>query len=225
MVDLRPELKNFLHQLPISVGSVLLIIFYTIGFIGIGFSENPYFAYLTPINLLVSLLILLLYHPVWMRQSILFLLICYAVGFGVEVVGVNTGLLFGSYEYGSVLGSKFWNTPLIIGVNWILLVYSTGMTSNYFLRTLKPILKTAIGATIMVVLDFFIEPVAIDLEFWTWENNIIPVQNYLMWWLVSFILLYLFHTWLFQLQNKVARTLLALQFCFFGGLNLLMLLR
>ena len=51
----------------------------------------------------------------------------------------------------------------------------------------------------MVLLDIMIEPVAIELDFWQWEGGNIPLQNYLMWfivalfmnWIISFNKLYL----------------------------------
>jgi putative membrane protein len=45
-------------------------------------------------------------------------------GFFIEAIGVNTGLIFGNYVYKTTLGWKFLETPLIIGVNWILLTCS-----------------------------------------------------------------------------------------------------
>ena len=39
-----------------------------------------------------------------------------------EAIGVNTGLLFGTYEYGANLGFKIFGVPLIIGVNWTVLI-------------------------------------------------------------------------------------------------------
>ncbi|NJL75319.1 MAG: carotenoid biosynthesis protein [Saprospiraceae bacterium] len=210
-----------MNRLPLALGSLLLIIFYIIGLVGIGFTDHEAFVKLTPINLLVSLGIILWYQPKWTLQVVFFLFVCYLVGFTVEVVGVNTGLLFGNYQYGTVLGIKVWSTPLIIGVNWILLIYSTGMCSNFFLQKINHLQKALLGATIMVVLDVLIEPVAIALDFWSWESGVVPLQNYLMWWIVSFALLYAFHFSLPNMQNKVARTLLLLQFCFFGSLNVL----
>jgi putative membrane protein len=30
----------------------------------------------------------------------------------------------------------------------------------------------------MTALDYFVEPVAMALGFWHWENDVIPLQNY-----------------------------------------------
>ena len=40
----------------------------------------------------------------------------------------------------------------------------------------------------MVGLDFLIEPVAISLDFWSWQGGQIPLQNYIMWFLISLVM-------------------------------------
>ncbi len=204
-----------------TLGSAILIIFYTIGIIGIGFSGYDSFILLTPFNLFVSIAVVFWYHSEWNFKTIAFLIFCYLVGFGIEVAGVNTGKIFGVYEYGRVLGWKLWKTPLMIGVNWVMLVYCAGMTVNWYFLNGHFLVKAAIAATIMVVLDLIIEPVAIHYDFWTWEAANIPIQNYISWWLISFFLLSLFHFLHPESRNKVAHTLLALQFTLFALLNFL----
>lgn len=206
---------------PTTIGIAILIIFYTIGIIGVGFSGYDQFILLTPFNLLLSITVILWFHPNWSSQTLLFLLTCFLVGFGIEVIGVNTGKIFGVYEYGRVLGWKLWDTPLMIGVNWVMLVYCSGMVTNWLLPKWHFLVKAIVSATVMVILDLIIEPVAIHYDFWTWAASDIPIQNYISWWLISFILLSLFHFLHPRGQNKVARVLLALQFGFFALLNLI----
>ncbi len=206
----------------ISLGSFLLIVFYIIGIIGIGFFKSPQFILLTPLNLLISVIIMLLYHSNWTIQFVIYLLLCFLVGFGVEVIGTNTGQLFGAYQYGEALGWKLWNTPIVMGVNWVMLIYCSGTVINSLLLNIPFFIKAAASASVMVVLDFFIEPVAIYCDFWKWEAANVPIQNYLMWWLISFLLLLSFHFLAPKLENKVARTLLILQFAFFIILNLIL---
>ncbi len=206
----------------IALGSFLLIVFYTIGIIGIGFFNSSQFILLTPLNLLISIIIVFSYHAAWSIQFILYLIFCFLVGFSVEVIGTNTGQLFGAYQYGEALGWKLWNTPLVMGINWVMLIYCSGTVINSLLPNTPFFIKAAASASVMVLLDFFIEPVAIYCDFWKWESVNVPIQNYLMWWLISFLLLLLFHSLAPKLENKVARTLLVLQFAFFIILNLIL---
>ena len=59
------------------------------------------------------------------------------LGFGVEVIGVETGLLFGDYEYGSGLGPKVLKVPMLMGVLWWILLLGTHHWSSRWLSFLK----------------------------------------------------------------------------------------
>lgn len=115
-----------------------------------------------------------------------YLLIAWLVGFLIEVLGVNTGLIFGNYYYGSALGLKVFNTPLMIGVNWFLLCYTVNqITEKIFRRSLINIL---LSATIITAFDSIIEPDAMRLGMWSWLNNVVPLQNYIAWWITALFL-------------------------------------
>ena len=74
---------------------------------------------------------------------------------------------------------------------------------------------------LMVGLDFLIEPVAISLDFWSWEYDIIPLQNYIGWFVIAFILQLIFLNVLDKAEkNIVAVSLFGWQIMFFGVLNL-----
>jgi putative membrane protein len=143
----------------------------------------------------------------------------YMAGFLIEVIGVNTGQIFGDYTYGSALGIKLWATPLLIGVNWLILVYCTGVFLELFNFKSKW-LFSALGAGILLGIDFLIEPVAIRFDYWSWFEGVIPVQNYLGWYIFSFCLFLFFSASNFNKKNKAAVVLLFAQLCFFLALNL-----
>ena len=211
-------------QIPYEqVAIIVLTILYTVGIIGISIPVHPDFVMLTPINLLVSLLLILLFHDNWDRGSLIFIVFCYVLGFGAEVFGVQTGILFGDYTYGKVLGPKVLATPLMIGVNWVLLAYSSGIVINHLLpEKTNRFLKAFLATGLMLLLDVLIEPVAIKLDFWTWTGrDTPPLHNFIGWGIVAFIVLSIFMYFLPKRKNKVAIALLALQFIFFLSLNLL----
>jgi putative membrane protein len=140
-------------------------------------------------------------------------------GFFIEVIGVNTGQVFGFYTYGTALGIKLWATPLLIGVNWLILVYCTGVFLETF-NLKSQWLFSALGAGILLGLDFLIEPVAIRFNYWSWFEGVIPIQNYLGWYIFSFFLFLFFSGLNFNKKNKAAVVLLFAQLCFFLALNL-----
>jgi putative membrane protein len=192
-----------------------LSIIYAVGITGILLPLHPQFILLTPLNLLLSLVFMLWFHPAWSAKTWFFLAVSFTLGFAAEVFGVNTGLLFGTYTYGDVLGWKTWNTPLIIGVNWILLSYSAGTTINIFLPKWHWIGKGIAAALLMVGLDLFIEPAAMRLGFWSWPGNTVPLQNYLGWFAVALPILLIFAYTQGGIRNKVGVALFVLQWLFF----------
>lgn len=199
----------------------VLSILYLVGILGIALPIHPDFVLLTPLNLFISLVLVLVFHPSWGKSTYLFLGLCYLIGFGAELFGVQTGLLFGDYKYGPVLGPQILGTPYIIGINWILLAYSSGVGVNHVLSGKNKWLKAALGATIMVLLDIFIEPVAIEYDFWIWQGRELPpIQNFVGWWFVAFMVHFLFQVLQPNIKNKVGIALLVLQFLFFISLNL-----
>ncbi len=205
-----------MFHLPWDVaGAAALIIVYTVGILGILRNVNESFIYLTPINLLFSVFVVLALHYPKNRNFWLFVLLAYTIGLGIEVIGVNTGQPFGSYAYSDVLGPKVWSTPLIIGANWLMLTYCIGNAVQQFFPRRSWIMKATIGALLMVLLDFLIEPVAIKYGFWSWSSETIPAANYLTWMVVAFVIMTLFYQLLPRSDNKVALVLLFLQFGFF----------
>ena len=157
--------------------------------------------------------------------------ICVLVGIAVEIVGTSTGWLFGDYSYGTVLGPGIRNVPFIIGINWFITMYCCGVAVHFFLQHIiaklaeqtgkqaKAIRMLSIivdGATLAVFFDWLMEPVAVKLGYWTWHGNgEIPLYNYLCWFLVSMILLFIFQKLQFSRQNKFAVNLLLIQAMFF----------
>lgn len=112
-----------------------------------------------------------------------FLVLSYIVGFLVEVAGVNTGVIFGEYKYGDVLGWKTWGTPWMIGVNWFIVTYVVNQLVMKW--NLNRILHAIVAGLLITALDYIIEPVAIKLGMWTWHHDSIPLKNYLAWFVVS----------------------------------------
>lgn len=195
----------------------LLIVVYLVGMVGTNFNLHEQFWSLTPVNLIFSLAMILTAHKEWNRSFGLFIVVCFTTGFLVEVIGVKTGLIFGEYHYGETLGFAISGVPLTIGVNWLMLVYSSACVANSLFE--NAFVKALFGASLMVLLDVLIEPVAINNDFWYWADNLIPLQNYVAWFVISFFLHSLFQWKFGHIKNRVAWVLMILQFLFFAALN------
>jgi uncharacterized membrane protein len=209
---------------------IVVSMMYLAGTIGLLLPQTqPYFKLASPFNLWVSLILLLLFHQDFNKSFIFTAIFILLTGFFVEVLGVHTGMIFGKYWYGQTLGTQFLDVPLVIGANWLLLVYCSAIvTQNIFSFSKKyfainsPNLYTftqaIFSSILMVFLDFFIEPVAIKLDFWHWQNEQIPTQNFQAWFILSFVLNCLFLKSKFLKINLFAPLLLFLQFLFFWSI-------
>ena len=199
----------------------LLLLFYFFGTLGIATDVfKDFFLPLTPLNLLLTLFIFFRVNNVYSKSFILLSVLIFILGFSVEALGVQTGMLFGRYSYGNLFGFKIFETPVLIGVNWLFLSLSTYGIVQYF--TNRWFLLVLIPPLLMTGLDFIVEPVAMKLGFWTWENDTIPVQNYVMWLATSIFihgLIYLFRP---KIQPKISFVVYIVQLIFFGLLNLIL---
>lgn len=203
------------------IASLALLIFYTVGIVGLLLEEyRELFLSLTPFNLLLTLGLFSWANQDFSKRFGLSFLVVFLIGFGVEVVGVATGSLFGSYYYGDSLGIKFLDVPLIIGVNWFLLAYSTKGISDKLSENI--FVKSLIASALMVGLDVLIEPVAIQLDFWHWENDIIPLQNFVMWFVTAFVIQLILNKLANRINIFIAISVYIVQVLFFGLLNLML---
>lgn len=196
-----------------TLSILILAIVYSVGIVGIKFNVFGDILSLTPLNLLFSLAVLLWNHDNWNRKFLIAIVLVALAGFFVEVAGVQTGVIFGTYTYGKTLGWKWLGVPLTMAVNWLILVYCAAAIVSK--RDWSVPMKALVGAVMMTSMDAIIEPVAIRYDFWHWEGGAIPVQNYLAWGIISFLLFVLFHKLVPSINNKVAFALFLFQIIFF----------
>lgn len=212
-----------------DIATSIAIFFHTIGLVGLLYSDRAFFIQATPFNLILSFVLICWTQEAINRRFILFFTACFCVGFAAEAIGVNTGRLFGDYVYGAVLGFKLNNVPLLIGVNWFIIIYCCGISIHTLLtklvdpklaettgpsRSIKALSVIVDGAMLAVFFDWLMEPAAVKLGYWTWAGSI-PFFNYLCWFGISLVLLALFHFSKFNKQNKFAVNLLLIQCMFF----------
>ena len=203
----------------VVIARIFLFVIYFVGMTAISLSFlKDVFIQLTPYTLLVSALILLVFHRKWDYSNLIVVITIVLAGYFVEVLGVHTGTVFGAYSYGPVLGMKVWSVPLIIALNWLILIYcSYFMALKLFPQALPKIAATAV---LMVIMDLLIEPVAIGLTMWTWEDGSPSLQNYGAWFVISLIFAGLLHLMKIEPKNPMAGYLFFYLLMFFGVLNL-----
>ncbi len=209
----------------IRFSRVLLVVFYGVGVAGMALSfTRPLFTALIPFALLLSMGILLFFQPRLKEGTTLgIFLVIYLAGFLVEMMGTNTGEIFGKYLYGSGLGPKIFNTPLMIGINWLML--SLAFTDLVARSGIKGWAGVPVAAAGMVVYDLVLEQVAPRLDMWNWEGGTIPLRNYAAWFTLALLFQILLRVTRIPVKNPVAPAVLLCQFFFFLLLLLFLIIR
>lgn len=202
-----------------KVVKIIVVIWYLVGIAGFMIRPlAPLFQKLTPFGIIIAAVLLLYFHEPKNKKSGLIFSGIALSGFIVEVIGVNTQFIFGFYKYGNSLGPKILDTPLAIGINWLILIYCISAWA-------KPIRDTwyfpLVGAAAMVTFDWLMEPVAIATDMWGWAYNSIPTKNYIDWFLVSGVLFLMIRILKLEIRNPIANLLFLMQLIFFLSLNLL----
>ena len=190
------------------------MIFY---FVGLGLYIIPatrqFFIIITPYTLVLVAVAIFYYHKNWNFNTLIVLFFIFAASIGVEIFGVASGKLFGVYSYGNSLGYMIVDVPVIIGLNWIILVYGSAAVISAV--TTKSILKIVGASVLMVVYDFVLEKAAPLMNMWKFEKGHPPFQNYIVWFIMAVIFHFIVNIFRLNTVNKPARAVFIIQFFFF----------
>lgn len=171
------------------------------------------------------------------RQRLqIWILICAVATFLLEIIGTNTGLIFGNYNYGTVFYFQFFGTPLLIGLKWVVVILGSVTAAKFiiftFLNKLKVIenpeslsfifLVSFLASLVATLFDWFLEPVAIKLGYWSWDGGFIPFTNYLAWFIITFVFSFFLYLMKIKLKPSFLFKWFWLQFLFIAIINLFM---
>ena len=102
----------------IFISIFIIWLFNLSGIVGILSSYSAWFLGYTSLNLLIYVVLIIWNLENISKKVLIAFSIPFFIGFFTEYLGVNYGLLFGTYSYGNNLGIKIWGVPLMICVNW-----------------------------------------------------------------------------------------------------------
>jgi len=202
------------NVLPVTEVKKFILIFYSIGILGflIPWSRNIFIT-ITPFALLLSTYLLAVYHNKYFKREVFVFFTIFFLGFCIEAIGVNTGYIFGNYSYGGALGVKLFNTPLLIGLNWLFLTYTATAISEKI--TNKTALQLIIVPSVMFAYDLVLEQLAPKMDMWSWTSASVPLKNYIAWWIIGFLFVGLIKIFKIETKNPLAAILFICQFLFF----------
>lgn len=197
-----------------KAGVSILILLHVVGAIGFISPLSDWFVYLTPLNLIITAGMLWIDTEKDQPRAWPVALVIMTLGYLVEVLGVKTGVIFGTYSYGDVLGWKVLEVPPLIGVNWLIVIWGAfslsltiGVTGPYRWLT------TAIFA---MALDLLIEPVAVHYGWWSWGGIKPPIQNYIAWFIVAAVMGIMFEKYPLVRKPRLGVVAFICQILFFG---------
>ncbi len=181
------QIKHYSTYIKVESISIFTLWLFTISsLIGIGLGEVDWFITKTPINLMLGFLLTLINLPFDKKYSKSIFVSIFILGMLLEIIGVVRGDVFGQYYYGDNLGFKLIGVPLMIGIYWAVLTTVTSQIARLFFKNM--IVVAIIGASLMVGLDVLMEQMATTFDFWYFEGGVAPIQNYVTWFLASFLL-------------------------------------
>jgi len=225
-MEYSAPLTTAAHSRRLRVAQGLVLLFHVTGFVGLAFSKDPgFFLRFTPLTLLLTAVLLFAFQPKRGAAFWSFAITVMVLGFVAEVIGVNTGRVFGHYTYGDTLGPKLLDAqplvgvPPLIGLNWLVLTYVCGILARYV--PLPELPRTLLAALLMVGLDVCMEPIAGRYDFWHWTADVIPMQNFRDWFIFACILQMLFNRAGFAKFNPLVPLVYLTQLLFFFFLGTL----
>jgi putative membrane protein len=182
---------------------------------------------LSAINLLMMSVLVIINQEDMSKQIIMTLATLMLIGLTAEWLGVHGGILFGDYYYTGVLGAALWNVPIVIGLNWAIVILGCYTLSSIMLSSSwTPVklktraFKIMLTALLATVFDYLLEPAAIHLNFWQWKDAEVPLLNYASWFGVSLVAALLLSLRKLT-DNKFAAVLLLTQVIFFIAITLM----
>lgn len=140
------------------------------------------------------------------------------VTFLLEWLGVTTGMIFGEYRYSDVLGFAPGGVPLIIGFNWVLVIAGSIVLSSILTSHTSAV--SLLSGVFALLFDLFLEPVAVTLNYWSWEGGRIPLQNYAAWFIIAAISAFFYMKTVKKTLPPIFAYYFLLQLIFFISLQL-----
>lgn len=166
----------------------------------------------TNVYIVLSAVLVILHGAVtkgWKRALFGFAVL-FIVGFVMEGLGVNYGLIYGPYHYIDALGPRIWGVPFIVPVSWELNMYPAFYLAMYLLpsdliskattfwqKTIFVFLVSTVGALFCTAYDLICDPVYCLLtDQWVWHRpgdymsfvrGGIPLTNYFGWILTGMV--------------------------------------
>jgi putative membrane protein len=156
---------------------------------------------------------------------LLWSIVTMAMTFLLEAIGTATGLIFGPYTYGQTLGFKLFGVPLLIAFNWLIVILAGVQVAWKVQQRVRwlghsPWVPAIFTGLFAMAFDYILEPTAIRLDYWTWQSQSVPLQNYLAWFLIAAVAAFSFRILKLRTESRLPTVYVLIQLVFFLVLGL-----
>ncbi|MCX7878866.1 MAG: carotenoid biosynthesis protein, partial [Ignavibacteria bacterium] len=160
--------------------------------VGLVIMLNSYTEYLWTTSLFISIqalvTLILLITQYGVSSALLCFGACSFFSFIIEYIGLSSGFPFGKYSYSGILQPMLAGVPIAIVFAWFVLVVNS-LLSLGNLHSVKFYITVFLSSVMVMSVDLMLEPFASFINrFWIWENEEIPLQNFISWFISSLIL-------------------------------------
>jgi putative membrane protein len=196
LVDRRPERPIPLRDLSSTVRAVAMLALITVGLqISYPLLHGTVRMRMTVFIVVVSALTCVA-HAVVSRgpvRAFAGVLATAGLGFCLELLGVNTGVPFGDYSYGSGLGPRVLGVPVVVALAWTMLAWPAAIAARRLVRGRAA--RILVGAWALASADLFLDPQLVAAGAWQWRHPsphlpgvpTVPLSNLLGWLLAGLL--------------------------------------
>ncbi|MCX6991302.1 MAG: carotenoid biosynthesis protein [Chlamydiae bacterium] len=156
------------------------------------------------------------------KRTASYLILAMIIGYSAEFIGINTGLVFGSYYYNPENPLMIFGVPLFIPVAYGYLIYSGNLLlvaiSKRFLKKSNLWLLAILSGFILTLKDVVTDPIHSTIQSeWIWRMGGayfgVPIHNFIGWFFVFTIMTFVTVSLCWHLKGrstkiKIDKTLL-----------------
>lgn len=128
-----------------------------------------------------------------------------ALIFLLEIINLNSGL---KLETASLIF-----IPFTAAFNWILIIAGSIFIAKQIDKNIW--ITALLAGTLAVLFEVMLEPAAIKLGYWKWENGAVPLYNYYAWFFVAFAGSIIYDAMKIKTGNKILEQYYFIQLLFF----------
>ncbi len=133
------------------------------------------------------------------RRALQLFFLTITLSLGAEWLGASRGWIFGSYDYGTLLGLRIGGeVPILIPLAWYVLAYLADALACLSLPSgSSSWFRVIYAALTLTAWDFLFDPICVSLGAWTWDGGgayfgHIPLTNFAGWYAVSLVIFALY---------------------------------